>query len=181
MASEIEAWSGHGQKLTFYEDVALVELAGAAERRTEILEKLGGSVLDDRLEGFLIASDPDRVVEILEAGLEVLVVVRHPEARIAGPPGSRLAIHDRAARVERARGPVATSSRKKIRLESEDLVGVTSSDPDLLESLHRALRDGARTCERLGDDRMILSASSLPQLRAALRRLSNEYDVDLQR
>lgn len=66
----------------------------------------------------------------------------------------------------------------KVRLESEDLVGYRVPDASLLTALRGALEEKARTC-LVADDRLVVSAAALPELRQALRRLRERFDVDI--
>ena len=65
-----------------------------------------------------------------------------------------------------------------MRLESEDLVGLRASEPALLEALHEAFHPHAKFCLLAGADLLVLSSADLPRMRAALRRLSERFEVD---
>ena len=85
---------------------------------------------------------------------------------------------------ETERAPRATkpgrsaASAVKVRLESEDLVGYRVPDASLLTALREALEEKARTC-LVADDRLVVSAAALPELRQALRRLRERFEVDI--
>lgn len=175
VAVELASWAGHGEKVVFYEGAALLEIQGSAEARREILSALGGDLVqDDRLEGFAIVRDPARAFQRLEERLHVPVRVEHRENAFAACPG-RLGTAVPGERAARRAAPPAV----KARLESEDLVGCRSACAPLLAALQEALRGEAGTCVRVGDDLLVLSAAALPGLRAALRRLSERFEVSV--
>ncbi len=173
VAAELEAWCGHGRKLVFFDDeVALLELRGDADQRA--LEDLREYVVDQGEGGFVLLRDSDKAFDRLEQKLHVPARVRHPEGRFA------------SAGVFGANAPeIAEGSPRpkvpplKVPLQSEDLVGYHSPHRPLLEALHEALREKAATCMLPeGGDLLVVSAAALPKLRAALRSLSDRFEVE---
>jgi hypothetical protein len=176
VAAELDAWTGHAGKLTFYEGMGLLELRGDAAQRQQVLDDLQGLVADDRLEGFVLIREPGPGFDRLEQRLHVPLRVLHPEMTFA-------------REVENLRGPEPTKPREKaapakarpmkVQLQSEDLVGLRSSNYDLLIALWEALQKEPETCLRAGDDLLVLSATAMPKVRTALRRLSDRFDVEV--
>ncbi len=174
VAVELASWAGHGGKAVCYEGFALLEIRGSAQERQQVLGSLGDLVQDDRLEGFAIVRDPARAFERLEEGLHVPVRIGHRENAFAACPGGLGA----AVPAGRPAGRTAPSA-EKARLESEDLVGYRTACAPLLAALEDALRGEARTCFKVGDDLLVLSAAAMPRLRAAIRRLSERFDISV--
>lgn len=171
--AELRSWCGHIERLTFFDDVGLVEVeAGARER---VRAALGDDVVDDRGDGFLLIRKPGRGFNRLEEALEVPARIRHGERRFdAGG-----ALFAREPAPEPQQQPPAASPRPKVRLQAEDLVGYRSNDPEVLRALRDALAGEAATCLLVEDPGLlVISSSALPQVRAALRRLAGKYDVE---
>ncbi len=171
VAAELEAWSGHGEKLVFFADnVALLELRGGAQH--EVLEDVREYLVDPGEGGFALVRSPEKVFERLEQKLHVPARAMHHERRFAsvGVFASAPAAQEQ---------PMRKEAPLKVRMTSEDLVGFRSSYRPLLEALHDALREAAETC-LIPDSGNILvvSAAALPKLRAALRGLSDRFEVE---
>ncbi len=182
VAAELSAWMARSDKVILYSNLALLEIAGDPEIRGEILRSLGDRVVDAGPEAFAIVRDPGRALEILEEGQYVPVRVEHGETALAACPGrlGKRAAAPRTARLgatpvlERV---VPKPKKASVRLETEDLVACRSSSAALLGALHEALAGKARTCALVSAGLLVLSAAALPDLRAALRRLSDRFEV----
>lgn len=172
VASELEAWCGHAQKLTVFEDVALVELRGGDA--SAVRHELGQLVLDDRPERFLLAKEPSRTVAVLEQRQRIPRLVEHAAGHFAdcdGPLGAPAA---------RAKALPKPPARKPVRLLTEDLVGYRADDPEFATALHKAVLAAALPCRLVKQDGLvIIQASHLPQVRSIVKRLGERFDVQL--
>ena len=177
VAAELEDWCGHAEKLTIYEGAGLVELRGPPELRASVRSELGALLLDDGPEGFLLARDPERTLSVLEQRLRAPIAVTHSKAAFAacaGPLGSRR--EKSSPRSKRATAP------RRVRLRAEDLVGYRSEDAALLAALHDSLRRAGSGCRLLKNEGLLLvPAGDLAEVRAALKRLGEQFDVELGR
>ncbi|MBI4861138.1 MAG: hypothetical protein HY815_12905 [Candidatus Riflebacteria bacterium] len=183
VASELASWAGRGQTVTIYENLGLLEVRGDPAGRGPLLERIRKWVADDRIDRFALVREPDRVFGALdEAGL-VPVSLSHPEstfsARETGAPGVPLVVPAGAPPGKAKSAPEAAPPRR-VRLETLDLVGYRSPDASFLSALAQAL-EGEVTPLTLADDGklLIVPAVALPKVRAALRRLSDRYHVEL--
>lgn len=173
VAAELEAWSGHGEKLVFFgENVALLELRSSA--RQEVLEDVREYLVDPGEGGFALVRSPEKAFERLEKKLHVPARAMHPGQRFASAgifaAASAPAVQEESARKE---PPL------KVRMTSEDLVGFRSPYRHLLEALHEALQKAAETCLFPDSgDLLVVSAAALPKLRAALRGLSDRFEIE---
>ncbi len=172
VVAELDAWCGHADKLTVLENVALVELRGA--EADAVRGELGTLVLDTTSRGFVVTTDPDRTVAVLEQRQRVPQVVAHGAAHFAACEGP-LGTGARAAR----RASPAPAPRRRASLALEDLVGCRTDDPKLLAALREALEAAGSWCSPfLGEKGLLVRATDLPQVRAALRKLADRFDVD---
>ncbi len=177
VATELASWSRHGEKVVFYQDCGLLELAEGAPgaRREEVLAALGELAEGDAPPGFVVVRRPDRAFQRLEQAHLVPGRLEHPEAAFASCDG-RLAVPD-APRRGQPRAAKQARAPEKVRLERLDLVGLRASDPALLAALEQALGGKAPVCALAGDGLLAISASALPALRAALRRLADRFEI----
>ena len=177
VATELDAWCGHAQKLTLYENVTLVEVRG--ELRGEVRAELGQLVIDDRPKGFLLASDGTRALSVLEQRQRVPQEVRHPAKRFgtcAGPLGSPL------PKAEARPPQPALPARKRARISVQDMVAYRVQDADLLSAIQQALARSGRSCHLLADEGLLMfEVSELPHVRSALKHLETRFDVQLER
>ena len=177
MAAELDAWCGHAQKLTLYENVTLVEVRG--ELRGEVRAELGQLVIDDRPKGFLLVSDGTRALSVLEQRQRVPQEVRHPAKRFgtcAGPLGSPL------PKAEARPPQPALPVRKRARISVQDMVAYRVQDADLLSAIQQALARSGRSCHLLADEGLLMfEVSELPHVRSALKHLETRFDVQLER
>ena len=68
--------------------------------------------------------------------------------------------------------------RRRASLALEDLVGCRTDDPKLLAALREALEAAGAWCSPLRDEKgLLVRATDLPQVRAALRKLADRFDV----
>jgi hypothetical protein len=171
VVGELDAWCGHAQKLSVFENVLLVELRGPDP--SAVRRELGELVIDDRPQKFLIARDPERAIAVLEQRQRVPRVVQHATDRFVpcdGPFG---------APVPRPKAAPKVPVRKRVRLVSEDLVGYRADDADFLTALHKAILAAGHTCSWLKQEGLVvISASNLPQVRAILKRLGERFEVE---
>ena len=176
VAAEIGAWCGHAEKLTAYEDVALVEVRGPDGLSTQVRAELGDLVVDDRPEGFLLARDPERAVSVLEQRQRFPILVSHGERRFAASDGPLGKAPEPPVELRPA------ALRRRVRLAAEDLVGYRAQERDLLSALHAQLARKGVSCALLEEGTLLLvPASGLPHVRSSLRRLADRFDVDLGR
>jgi hypothetical protein len=132
---------------------------------------------EGRPEGWALLRGPDVAFQRLERGEHVPRRVRHPAGSFATAGAGKLG---RATRKKRSKGKTRKKTRTKARLESEDLIAYRSSCTPLLDALHDGLRaEEARTCLRVGDDLLLLSAAALPALREVVRALSDRFEVTI--
>jgi hypothetical protein len=171
VVSELDAWCGHAQKLSVFENVLLVELRGPD--RAAVCRELGELVIDDRAENFLIARDPARAIAVLEQRQRAPRVIQHAADRFGvcdGPLGGS---------VRRSKAAPKVPARKRVRLTRDDLVGFRADDPDLLPALHNALLAAGHACWWLKQEGLVvIGASDLPQVRATLKRLSDRFEIE---
>jgi hypothetical protein len=179
VATEIEAWCGHAEKLTVYEHVALVELRGPDALRAQVKGELGGLVLDDRAPGMLVTGDPERTLSVLEQRERVPLLVAHRSNGFAacdGPLGKS------SAELQGEAVPVPAAPRRRVRVETRDLVGYQTEDAGFLDALQAALERVGVSCQRAAENHLLLvPAPDLARARAALRRLEERFDVQLER
>ncbi len=172
---DLDAGRGHAQKLTVYEDVALVEIRGL-EDRGPILSDLGKLAFDAHPDGFVLSRNPAKTLDVLEQRLRVPKLVKHAKGRFAacdGPLG--------APPTERAAAP-DPPRRRKVRLSMEDMVAYRTDDEALLAELHGAVSRAGGACRLLADEKLLLvSAADIPRVRSALEKLEARFDVELER
>ncbi len=172
VSSELDAWCGHAEKLTVLENVAVVELRGPDA--DAVRGELGKLVVDQGSRGFVVTTDPERTVAVLEQRQRVPRVITHGKARFAECDG----LLGAPARSSRRAVP-APPQRRRARVGLEDLVGVRSDDPKLLIALRDALVEAKCWCNALRDDKVLLvRAKDLLLMRTALRRLADRFEVD---
>jgi hypothetical protein len=181
VAAELRGWGEHAQKLTLYEGLALVELRGQPELAAQVRAELGKLVVEDRLPGFLLVREPDRVETVLEKSLRVPIRVAHrPDrfAKTAGALGTRAEPGPEVlAAPQAARSPV-----RRAQLSVQDLVGYRTTEPEILPALHELLEQGGSASLLVDEGRLLLvPAADLQLVRAALRRLGTRFEVDVQR
>ncbi|MBI5488129.1 MAG: hypothetical protein HY905_12420 [Deltaproteobacteria bacterium] len=178
VAAEIRDWLGQADKLVVYEDCALVELRGAEGLSASVRDELGALVAESCAREFLLARKPERTVSVLEQRGRAPLVVIHRKGRFAtcdGPLGAG------AAPLEPAANVAVPAPKKRVRLTVTDLVGYRCDDPALLAALHASLQTSA-ACQLVEREGLLLvPATDLPKVRAALKRLENRFDVDLAR
>lgn len=171
VTSELEAWCGHAQKLSVFENVLLVELRGPDP--SAVRGELGKLVIDDRPEKFLIARDPERAIAVLEQRQRVPRVIQHAADRFGpcdGPLGGS---------VRHPKSVPKVPMRKRVRLASEDLVGFRADDADFLPALYKAILAAGHACRWLKQEGLVvISASALPQVRAILKRLGDRFEIE---
>jgi hypothetical protein len=179
VASELAAWSGHGEKVTFYEGFGLVELGGGEAERRGVLEDLGALVAE-KLGSWAIVRHPDKALGLLEKRGRVPLRVKHRDGGFASSPGRWSAREGKGPKGTKSDGSGGRQppSRLAVRLEAEDLIGYRSSDPSLLAALEEALRGKARTAIVCGE-LFVVSAAALPELRKTLRRLAERFEVTI--
>jgi hypothetical protein len=176
VASELESWTGHAEKLTIYEGMGLLELRGDEAHRRQILSDLGNLAQESAHGKWVVVSKPAQAFDILEGNSRVPIRIAHPELHFSSQAGT---LGHCAAPAASAQRPVPARPRPvKASLHQEDLVGYRCSHPALLAALHEALQGETSLCMMAGEDLLIVSASTLPKLRAALRRLSDRFEVD---
>lgn len=172
VVSELDAWCGHAQKLSVFENVLVVELRGPDP--SALRSELGALVLDDRPQNFLITKDPERAIAVLEQRQRVPRVVQHNPAHFGacdGPLG---------APAPRSKVASKTPAKKRVALETEDLVGYRSDDQDFLSALHKAIVAAGSTCHWLKQDKqVVIKATDLPHVRSILKELGKRFDVEL--
>ena len=177
VAAELTAWCARGERLTVYAGFSLLEFLGTTEERKEILTQLGAEVVDDGIEHFALIRNQELVFNALETRGHVPLAVLHRNDGFVSGPGRLGVAPDR---------PTGTGPGKKVKpaatvtVESEDLIGYRASDPALMIALNEALKSHLNTCILVGDNLLIVSASGLPKLRAALRRLEDQFTVTIQ-
>lgn len=170
VAAELDAWSGHAEKLTVLEGVTLVELLGP--EADAVRAELGNLVLAEGPKGFAVTRDAERTVAVLEQRQRVPRVVAHAPTSFA-PGAGRLCTPARAPRAP------AAPKRRRATFAVDDLVGCRSDDPKLLKALFDAL-DAAGHGPRLiaAEGLLLVRATDLPRVRAALRTLADRFDVE---
>lgn len=179
VASEIEGWCGHAEKLTVY-DAALIELRGSDDLSKKVRAELGDLVLDGRGPGLILTRDPDRTVSVLEQRQRMPVVVAHRSNRFAPCDGPLAAGPEPTEAPEPSEIPAIAARR--VTLTAEDLVGYRSKDHEVLAALKEALERGGSSCLLLAkEDLLLVPATDLPKARAAFRRLKDRFDVELSR
>ncbi len=170
VAAAVDAWSGHAHKLTVLEDVTLIELLGP--EADAVRAELGALTLPDAPSGFAVTRDPKRAVAVLEEKLRVPVVVTHEATGFAAGPG-KLCTPKRAPRA------AAAPAKRRASFAVEDLVGCRSDDAKLLKALHEALTEAKVEARMIaGEGLLLVRAAELPQVRAALRKLGDRFEVD---
>ena len=171
VATEIDAWEGHAEKLTLYEAHGLVELTGDETLRKRAAAALGSLVEEQCGSGFLVVGDADKAFRSLYGGDLVPRRVDHPSHALLGAA---------APPTKRARTKKVAKPRIAGELRSEDLVGYRSTEPALLAALRDEL-SAADVGYLLADGGFLLlfPSASLPKVRAAIRRLSERFDVTL--
>lgn len=173
VAAELDAWCGHAEKLTVMENVAVVEVRAPVAEAEAVRGELGKLVVATAGGGFLITTDQDRTVAVLEQRQRVPRVIAHAAGHFGacdGPLGA-------PARSSRRASPTAPSKRRAS-LALEDLVGCSTDDPKLLAALREALEGAGCWSSGTRDDKvMVVRATDLPQVRAALRKLADRFDV----
>jgi len=176
VAAECSGWSGRGEKVIVYDGFGLLEF-GAEKLRKPVLDDMGPHCVDNRLEGFAVVRDPDRAFSRLEERLHVPIRIKHREGSFVHYPGrlGAASADEQPGKVERRPKTKAT----KVQLTAEDLVGYHASDASLLPVLQKMLEGQAKTCVITGGDLLVLSAADLPRLRAALRKVSDRFEVTI--
>ena len=170
VAVELDTWSRRGDQVVLYDGLGLVEFRGAKRDRRAALSELGELVVEADANGFALVREPDRALRLLAAGGHVPVLVKHPAERLASHDSKRAA--GASGRGSRRPAP----QRPQVRVAAEDLVGYRSPDRSFLKALHEALADTA-PCTLVGDDLLLFAAAELPQVRSAVRSLSQRFDV----
>jgi hypothetical protein len=172
VATEIDAWCGHAQKLTIFEDVALVELRGGEPN--QVRQELGALVLDAQSENFVVTKDEEKTISVLEQRQRVPRVVQHAPDRFGDCDGVF------AKRATRTKVSPKAPTRKKVQLERADLVGYTSTSTEFLNALEKAIGDKGCECWHFKQDGLlVVDAAELPEVRTILKRLGEQYDVEL--
>ncbi|MBI5488148.1 MAG: hypothetical protein HY905_12515 [Deltaproteobacteria bacterium] len=178
VAAEIQDWLGHADKLVVYEDCALIELHGPDSLAAEVRSELGTLVAGQCSPTVLLARQPERAMSVLEQRARAPVGVTHRADRFAlctGPLGARSAPPRPESPPERLK------PKKHARLTVADLVGYRSDDPELLAAFHASLKPSV-PCQLLAQEGLlVVPAADLPKVRAALKRLEDRFDVDLDR
>jgi hypothetical protein len=173
VAAELQAWCNQGEKLVFFEEgVALLELHAGAD--LEIRESVSEYLADPGEDGFVFVRDAEKAFDRLEQKLYVPARVRHPKGGFNSCGVFAVGVPPAAQEPGPRKAPPL-----KVRLHSEDLVGYRSPHRPLLEALHEALR-GQEVASMLPEcgDLLIVPAAALPKLRAALRNLSDRFEVE---
>jgi hypothetical protein len=176
VAAECSGWSGRGEKVIVYEGFGLLEFC-AEKLRKPVLDDMGALLVDNRLEGFAVVREPDRAFSRLEERLHVPIRIKHRDGSFIPYPGrlGAASAEEQPRKVERRPKAKAT----KVQLTAEDLVGYHASDASLLPVLQKMLEGQAKTCVITGGDLLVLSAADLPRLRAALRKVSDRFEVTI--
>ncbi|MBI4816213.1 MAG: hypothetical protein HY791_08145 [Deltaproteobacteria bacterium] len=169
VASELDAWSGHAQKLTIFDQLALIELRGPSS--VELRAELGSLAADDGMGRFVLATDPERAISVLEQRLRVPRTVTHTEDRYHADWDSE-AGSDR----KKAKSKPEPKPKRQATLTTEDLIGCRSDDPELLRALQKALVAAGRSCWLVEGELLVVSAADLSQVRATLRKL-DDFEV----
>lgn len=185
---EVASWSERGEKVTIYDGFGLLEInagkgietrADGALGREQLLQEIHDLVEDKGLKDFAVVRNPKRIFERLEEKHHVPIRVKHGDEALVSCTG-QLGHAAKAAKRPTATKRVLRQS-VKVHLHSEDLVGFRASDVSVLKALHDSLKNEARTCVVVSTDLLVLSATALPKLRAAIRRLSDRFDVAVDR
>ena len=179
---DLDQSASRGTRLVLYEGFGVLEMLGDAKAREAALAAAGDAVetaLPAGLEGFALVRDPEHVFERLEGRHLVPERVHHPETGFASSSGRLGAAPEAggkrgASRQERRERP------EEARLKKEDLVGYRSTSRPLLDALFEALSRGEGTCVLAADDLLVVSASKLPALRKAVRRLASRFEVTIE-
>ena len=172
---ELEAWTGHAEKLTFFDSCGFVELRGDAEH-AERIERMLKPYVVERLETGLVVRTPDLVRQALEEELIFPLGVGHAGDAFCAPEGLfRMAAESRTVS-EQARK--AGDSREKTTVATEDLAGFRSANPKLLKALAEILKPVADPCHIVEGSLLVIPAAVLPAARKALRTLSERFDVE---
>ena len=117
VATDLESWCGHAEKLTVFEGTALIELRGPDALRRVVRGELGNLVVDDQLTEFLVVKEPVRALSVLEQRGRVPQVAAHRADRFSASEGrlASAAAPGRRERRARRRPPAASgcaSSRR---------------------------------------------------------------------
>jgi hypothetical protein len=176
VAAELASWTSLAEKVTLFEKVALIELRGDSQQRERVLHDLGDLVVDRRLQNFLVVKEPERAFSCLETKEHIPARVVHGadgfsvcEGAFAPPKGSA-----QSAQAKKA----AVKQPEKVTMDVQDVVCYKVQHKPFLAALkeHFAQKAEHEVCVVQGD-LLVLSASLLPQLRSALRKLSGKFDV----
>jgi hypothetical protein len=184
VASELASWSGHAEKLTFYEGLGLLELPADKSERELIRSSVAPWTVDEGPDGFLLLRKPDEVFPGLEQGGCVPVRVSHPAETFRSCPGrlgSSRAGSPAASRAGAAKGKGGLPGKLaplRVTLELEDLAGYRCPELGLLEALHEALKDESTNLLLPKERLLLVSSSAMPKVRALLKRLSDRYTVE---
>ncbi len=169
VAAELEAWSGHADKLTVLEGVTLIELLGPDA--DAVRAELGKLLLPEAPKGFAVTYESDRAIAVLEQRQRVPRVIDHSPTSFAAGDGRLCA----PVRVPR---PPAAPKRRPASFSVEDMVACRSDDPKLLKALYDALvGSGHGEGTVAGEGFVLVRGSNLPHARAALRRLGDRFEL----
>jgi len=173
VAMELDSWCGHAQKLTVFENVALVELRGGEPKA--VREELGNLVLDDRAERFLITRDAAQTIAVLEQRQRVPRVVQHALNRFSNSEGVF------AKPPARAKNAPKAPARKQVNLKNADVIGYFSGSVEFMNALEAALVEADSECWRIKQDgALFIDVLDLPKVRSILKRLGEKFDVEIE-
>ncbi|MBI2566134.1 MAG: hypothetical protein HYV63_03750 [Candidatus Schekmanbacteria bacterium] len=181
VVAELEAWSGHAEKLLIFENAAVVELHDAAKRRGKVCGDLGELLVTagPAHSAFIVARDPLRVYAALEALEHVPLLVQHDDRELAAAPAPSKLAPQQAHRDKRRPAQAEKVAPQKVGLQAVDIVGYRSSVPELMRAVQERLQTVAGAGALVGDDLLVLPAAALPALRRVINELSEQYDVEL--
>jgi hypothetical protein len=171
VAHEVREWCHLGDQLVLYEGIAVVEVRGDERLQATVRQEMGALAVGDGPPGFVLAREPDRVLEVLERSERVPLSVSHRSKRFTAKDGV-LAAGESAPGKQAPALPIA-------RLSVEDFAGYRSGDPACLKAIQEELlKDGVPS--HLGDGLLLVPATGVPRVRKALRRLRNRYRIELE-
>ena len=174
IVAELASWSRRGEQVVFFAEAGLLELVGCEERREALRKELGPLLWDQGPEGFMVVRLPAMALARLEERRQVPVPIIHPADGFAPCPGKLGTAQPTVSpRIPRAKPAVP------VEVSAEDLVGYSSENSALLKALAQALEGKAQTCVLVAAHRLVFSASALPAVRAALKRLAGRFAVTL--
>ncbi len=181
VASELDAWGCHAQKLTVYENVALVELTDTADHALNaniIQAELGKLVLDNGMQNFIIARNPTNTIAVLEQRQRVPYLIKHGKSAFAECAGSL----GRPIKKSPSKITEQKQKRKKVELTMEDLIGYRADDIAFLARLNKALKQVGCFCSLNKEERLLLvRAAELKAFRTTLDKLNELFEVKIER